>query len=333
MTRLKKFKTLLWALAVLILTTAFAVVVIVTREKAPVSQTEFMLNTICTVTLYDWNGDGKALLEGAFDLCGQYEALLSATVSGSDVYQINHSHGNPTEISPDTARLISDAAEYSRLSDGAFDITIAPVKQLWHFSGRDDSVPEQTALDSAVRLVDYTKIQLDGCTVTLPDGMGIDLGAIAKGFTADKIAEYLRGKGVTSAVIDLGGNVLTIGSKPDGSRWRVGIQEPFAQSNIDVREVSDQSVVTSGVYQRYFEKDGMLYHHILSTTDGRPCETGLYSVTIIGDSSEECDALSTVCMLLGYERSKTLLENYPNTQAIFVTDQKELLVVGNDTNA
>ena len=321
---MKKIKNLLWALGVLFLTTAVAFLIIFTRQKTPISQTEFMLDTICTVTLYDWSGDGHALLQGAFDLSEQYEQMLSATVSGSDVYRINHSRGAPVEVAPETVQLLSHAAEYSRLSGGAFDISIYPVKQLWDFSGTGSDIPDTAALKEAVKRVDFTQIQLEGNNVTLPDGMGIDLGAIAKGFTADKIADYLRGKGVTSAVIDLGGNVLTIGSKPDGSDWRVGIQQPFGQSSIDVVEVSGQSVVTSGVYQRYFEKDGVIYHHILSAADGMPCRSGLYSVTVIGECSEQCDALSTVCMLLGYEQSKEILENYPGVRAIFVTDEMEL---------
>lgn len=324
---MKKLKKLLWALGVFLVTTALALFIIFTREKTPISRTEFMLDTICTVTLYDWNGDGNALLEGAFGLCEQYEQMLSTTVSGSDVYQINHSRGTPVEVSPETAQLLSDAAEYSKISGGAFDITIYPVKQLWNFSGDSSTIPQASALEAAVKRVDYTKMTIEGNTVTLPDGMGLDLGAIAKGFTADKIADYLRGKGVTSAVIDLGGNVLTIGRKPDGSDWRVGIQEPFGQSNIDVIEVSDQSVVTSGIYQRYFEKDSVIYHHLLSAADGMPCHSGLYSVTIIGNCSEECDALSTVCMLLGYEQSKAVLEKFPHVKAIFVTDEKELKYV------
>lgn len=326
---MKPFKNLLWALGVLLLTTATALVIIFSREKTPdskISRTEFMLDTICTVTLYDRKSDGSALLEGAFHLCGQYEQLFSATVSGSEVYQINHSHGAPVTVSPETAQLLAHAVEYSRQSNGAFDITIYPVKQLWDFGGGSDALPDTTALQNAVKRVDFTRIQIDGTTVTLPDGMGLDLGAIAKGFTADRMADYLRGEGVTSAVIDLGGNVLTIGSKPDGSDWRVGIQEPFGQSNIDVVEVSGQSVVTSGIYQRYFEKDGVIYHHILSAKDGMPCDTDLYSVTIIGDCSEQCDALSTVCMLLGYERAKALLENYPDVRAIFVTNKMAMSI-------
>ena len=286
-----------------------------------------MLDTICTVTLYDWSGNGGKLVDGAFDVCNRCEHMLSATVSGSDIYKINHSRGEPVEVSSDTAQLISHSLEYSRLSDGAFDITIYPVKQLWDFSGNSSEIPEKSRLESAVQMVDYTKVQLDGNIVRLPDGMGIDLGAVAKGFTADKAAEYLRDSGVKSAIIDLGGNVMVIGNKPDGSDWRVGIQEPFGQSNADVIEISDKSAVTSGVYQRYFEKDGIIYHHILNAHDGMPCDTGLYSVTIIGESSEECDALSTLCMLLGYEGGERVLRNYPNVKAVFITDEKELRYV------
>lgn len=318
---------MLWALSVFILFTAFALIMVFTQKKTPISRTEFMLDTICTVTLYDWSGNGDKLVGDAFDLGSRYERMLSATVSGSDIYKINHSHGAPVEVSPDTAQLISDSIEYGRISGGAFDITIYPVKQLWDFSGSSSTIPEKSQLDSAVRMVDYTKIKLDGNIVNLPDGMGIDLGAIAKGFTADRIAGYLRDSGVKSAIIDLGGNVMVIGSKPDGSNWRVGIQEPFGQSNVDIIEISDKSAVTSGIYERYFEKDGMIYHHILGADDGMPCNSGLYSVTIIGASSQECDALSTLCMLLGYERGTEILENYPSVRAVFVTDEKQLMYV------
>lgn len=323
---LKKFRTFIWKIAVFVLITVFSIIIIFTRNKAPVSRTQFTLDTICTVTLYNWSGSADNLLDGVFDLCERYENMLSVSVSSSDIYIINHSHGMPTKVSPETAELISHSIEYGRISGGAFDVTIYPVNQLWDFSGGSE-IPEKSKLDHAVELVDYTKIQLDNDIVKLPDGMGIDLGAIAKGFIADKIAEYLRGNGVKSAVIDLGGNVMVIGNKPDGTNWRVGIQEPFGQSNIDVIEICDKSAVTSGIYQRYFEKDGVIYHHILNPADGMPCDLGLYSVTIIGENSEECDALSTLCMLLGYERGMEVLKNYPNVRAIFVTDKKELKYV------
>lgn len=305
----------------------FAVVtfVISHREKEPLSETRFMLDTVCSVTLYEWNGDGNVILDEAFGLCGTYEKLLSATVSSSDIFHINYSDGKPVEVSQETADLLKRALEYCRLSEGEFDITIYPAKTLWNFSGEDSSLPDRNALVNAASMVDYTKVAIEGTTVSVPKGMGIDLGAIAKGFIADRIADCLRENNVTSAVIDLGGNVYALGSKPDGSCWRIGIRQPFGEGEADILETVDASVVTSGVYQRYFKKDGIIYHHILRSSDGMPCETGLYSVTVISESSEQCDALSTMCMLLGYDRSLPLLSQFPEAQAVFITSDDRIL--------
>lgn len=321
---MKKNKILL-AAAVSIFIAAIATLLISGQSKTPISQTEFMLDTICTITLYDWRGNEDDILSEAYEVCHQCEMRLSTTVSSSDIYKINHSHGKTVTVSQETAGLLTDALEYCRVSDGAFDITIYPAKRLWDFSGRSQKIPDQKKLAAAIQLVDYTMIHIDGRQVTLPDGMGIDLGAIAKGYAADQVAAYLTDHGVRSAVIDLGGNIYVIGSRPDGSDWRVGIREPFQNNQLDVVEVSDCSVVTSGIYQRYLEADGKLYHHILNADNGMPCETGLNSVTIIGSSSEQCDALSTVCILLGYDQSTQLLRAFPDVRAVFITTDNQLL--------
>ena len=318
-------KRILCASFLMIIVIVFSVAYLRNSEKQPVSQTRFMLDTVCTVTLYDWQGDGESVIDGTFDLCGRYEKRLSATVSGSDIDRINHSGGRPVKVAAETAELLTRAKYYCELSGGAFDITIYPVKSLWNFSGDDTSVPEPKALSEAVALVDYNKISINGTTVTLPAGMGIDLGAVAKGFIADRAAEYLREHGVTSAVIDLGGNIYTVGHRADGKAWRVGIKKPFGDGEADIVETADASVVTSGVYQRFFKKDGRLYHHILRSSDGMPCDTGLYSVTVISECSEQCDALSTVCMLLGYEKSKSLLSQIQGVQAVFITSDDQIL--------
>ena len=320
----KKMICLCGALVLFLLTAVFTFV-ISHKEKKPLSDTRFMLDTICSVTLYDWNGDGSLILDGAFRLCGSYEKSLSATVSGSDIFRINHGNGKPVEISQESADLLKRALEYCRMSGGEFDITIYPAKSLWNFSGEDASIPDPDALAQASSMVDYTKVVVGGTKVTLPKGMGIDLGAIAKGFIADRIADYLRDHDVTSAVIDLGGNVYALGSKPDGSSWRVGIRQPFGEGEADIIKTADSSVVTSGIYQRYFEKNGIIFHHILRSSDGMPCDTGLYSVTVIAKSSEQCDALSTMCMLLGYDKSLRLLSQFPDTKAIFITSDYQLL--------
>ena len=313
---------------VLILAVSIVTLLVSNNKNEPVSETRFMLDTVCTVTLYEWQGDSGKIIDNAFDICSECEKRFSQTISCSDIYKINHSKGNPTNVSPETSALLRRSIEYCRMSGGEFDITIAPVKALWNFNGDNYSIPDTVALEKAASKVDYTKICVDEQTVTLPDGMGIDLGAIAKGYIADRIAEYLVSSGVTSAIIDLGGNIYVIGRRPDGELWRIGIRKPFSDVEADVVEAADSSVVTSGVYQRYFEKDGFLYHHILRSSDGFPCDTGLHSVTVISKSSEQCDALSTICMLLGYERSLPVLSEYSEISAVFITSDGKLLYYG-----
>lgn len=323
---MKKNKVLL-ALISLLLAIAFILPTSCSQGRSPASRTEFALDTICTVTLYDWDGDADDILDKAFDICETYEQRLSTSVSASDIYKINHSGGKTVTVDPSTAKLISNALEYSKLSDGIFDITILPVKNMWDFSGESENIPSQSALESALKHVDYTQVSVEGNKVTLPDGMGIDLGSIAKGYIADRISESLKECSVRSAIIDLGGNIYALGSKTDGSNWRVGIQKPFDDNGEQLHtvEICDTSAVTSGVYQRYFQHGGKIYHHILNAKTGMPCDTGLYSVTIISDSSEQCDALSTVCMLLGYDKSVELLKQFDGIQAVFITDKLQVL--------
>ena len=318
-------KHILYVSLLIIILAAIVAFIFSRSEKEPVSETRFMLDTVCTVTIYDWQGNGDTIIDGAFDLCGRYEKMLSSTVSGSDIYNINHSGGKSVNVSKETAELLQRAMNYCALSGGEFDITIYPVKLLWNFNGENSHLPSQKSLAKAVALVDYKQINIDGTTVTLPEGMGIDLGAIAKGFIADRMTDYLRSQHVSSAIIDLGGNIYALGKKSDGQPWRVGIRMPFAEGEADIVETVDSSVVTSGVYQRYFEKDGIIYHHILRSSDGMPCDTGLYSVTIIAKNSEQCDAFSTMCMLLGYEKSRTLLSGVQGVRAIFITSDNQLL--------
>lgn len=321
---MRNVKRLIGLVAVVAVTAIAAAAVMLSRETLPMAHTEFMMDTVCTVTLYDWDGSGDGIMDGVFDVCRECDAALSVSVSTSDVYHINHSDGRPVIVSERTVALLERAETYAAASGGSFDVTVYPVRRLWDFSGGHDSVPSEEALAAAVKLVDYTKLKTDGTSVTLPKGMGIDLGAVAKGYAADRMAQYLKEHQVRSAVIDLGGNILVVGNKPDGSNWRVGIQRPFGDGNIDVVEVRDRAVVTSGVYQRYFEKNGVLYHHILDPHSGKPCHTGLYSVTVIGENAEQCDALSTVCMLLGYDNAVKVLEHYPNVTAVFVTSEYEI---------
>jgi len=188
-------------------------------------------------------------------------------------------------------------------------------------------IPDQKVLEEAVSHIDYKNIQVDGTTVTMKDPKcRIDLGGIAKGYIADRLKEYLEKEGIEHATINLGGNVLTIGTKPDGSDYKIGIQKPFAADGevLEVLSVHDRSVVSSGDYERYFEKDGVIYHHILDPQSGWPVQNDLDQVTILSDSSADGDALSTTCYVLGLEKGMKLIQEMDDVEAIFVTKDGEI---------
>lgn len=301
------------------------------KQQAPISKTGFALDTVVTITLY--NTDREDLLDSCLDLCTDYESLFSKTIPESDIGRINAAKGQPITVSQDTRELLERAVYYSELSDGLFDVTIEPVTSLWDFNSEaaaDDQVapPAESAIRDSLAHVDYRNIVLSGNEVTLLDPeASIDLGGIAKGYIADRLKDYLLEQGVTSAIINLGGNIQTIGTKPDGSSFHVGIKRPFdpAGDIITSVDITDESVVTSGVYERCFTYDGQLYHHILSPSTGYPVNGDLNSVTIIGASSMDCDALSTICLLSGLEQGQKLIESLPDVEAVFVTTENQVI--------
>lgn len=293
-------------------------------SREPISKQGFLLDTVIQITLYDTGN--ASLLDESFAVCEKYEQLLSKTVATSDVSRINQAEGKPVTVSDETIALIQKSLTYSELSDGAFDITIAPLSSLWDFKDKK-TIPDSQDIEKAKNLVDYHTISISGNTVTLLNPKAsIDLGAIAKGYIADKIKDYLVSKNVKSGLINLGGNVLTIGTKPDGSAWNIGIQKPFDEQNAAITSVhlSDESVVTSGVYERYFKQDGVIYHHILDAKTGYPFQNGLLGVTIISEQSVDGDALSTTCFALGLQKGMELIRSLPDIDAIFITDDYQL---------
>ena len=297
-----------------------------TNTLTPISQSAFYLNTVVTITLYD--GSDPALITECFDLCHHYEREFSRTLENSALYRLNHETLAERRLSKDLQSLITTGLSYYERSNGLFDITVAPLSDLWQFSSSNPSVPDKTALHEALQHVDASKLSLNGDTLHYEDtSIQLDLGGIAKGYIADRLKEYLIDRGVTSALIDLGGNILCIGKKPDGSPFRVGIREPFASqgTSIAVASVSDLSVVTSGVYERCFTEDGILYHHLLYPKTGYPFDTGLNSVSIISKTSVDGDALSTVCFALGIEKGMELINSMPGVYAVFVTENNEMV--------
>ena len=295
------------------------------QSTKPLARQGFMLDTVISISLYD-NQD-EAILDGAFALCEEYEQLFSRTISTSDVYRINHSDGAPVEVSDATAELLCIALEYARLSGGAFDPTIEPLVTLWDIMADEPHVPDASAISAALARVDWTKVSVDGNVVTLHAGIGLDLGGIAKGYIADKLREYLSENGVDSALINLGGNVLTLGGKPDGSNFTIGVQKPFGQNSdiLGACRLKGMSVVTSGIYERYFVENDRLYHHILDTKTGYPVENELYSVTIISPTSTDGDALSTICFALGSEDGMALIETLDGIECVYCLSDGTLL--------
>lgn len=306
--------------------------------KQPVTKesvTDFYFNTVISVTVYEPSirkGNSLSALELAqncMDMAASYEHLFSRTVEGSDIWNINHSNGLPVTVSDDTLALLSASLSYAEASNGLVDPTIGTLSSLWDFSNTEKrTVPSDTKIEEALSHVNYKSVVIEGNQVSLTDPNAcLDLGFIAKGYIADGMKQYLLSEGVTSAVINLGGNVLTIGSKPDGSDYKIGIQKPFADSGTALMTLSvrDKSVVSSGNYERYFYDGGTLYHHILSTTNGYPASSDLSQVTIISNTSLEGDALSTLCFLLGSEKGCALIKSLPDTEAIFVTSDGKII--------
>ncbi len=277
----------------------------------------FYLDTVITLSAYT---DQPELLEKGLEMCGELEKQLSRTLEGSDVWKINHAEGKTVTVSAETAEILRTALQVSEWSGGAFDITVAPASVLWDFTSGKQIIPSGEALAAAAEKIDYRKIQLSGNDVTLPEGMMIDLGGIAKGYIADAVKKALAEAGIRSAILSFGGNIVSIGLKPDGYPWKVGIQdidEPTGTSMM-VSLNYGGSTVTSGIYERGFTADGITYHHILSSETGWPVQNELASVTIFSDSSMLGDALSTAVFALGTEKGARLIESIPDTEALFI---------------
>lgn len=305
-----------------------------TMSATPVSKSGFYFNTIITVTIYQDVSD--EILNECFSLAEQYENYFSNTIPDSDISQINTSGGTPVTVHDETIELLQEGISYGALSNGCFDITIGKLSDLWDISTKAlleetdaGMIPTESEIAAALSTVDYRNIKINGNEVTLsnPDTQ-IDLGGIAKGYIADRMKDFLNNNGITSGFINLGGNFLALGAKQNGDAYVVGIQKPFAEDGTVLAsvEVTDQTVVSSGVYERYFTVNDTHYHHILDISTGYPYETNLLGVTIITNESVDGDALSTTCFSLGLEGGMALIERIPDTEAIFITDDYELHV-------
>ena len=314
----------------LLLPCLLALVLLCGCAAAPQAQTAsfFAMDTAMELTVY-----------GGADLPGQVQALisdleeqLSVTDPDSALYAVNASGSGTLTGRANT--LMGQALDLCRRTDGALDLSIYPVVRAWGFTTGDYQVPDDAALADLTALVDYTRIDYDPASgaVALPTGMEIDLGSVAKGCAGREAAQLLRQAGVASALLNLGGNIQTVGSRPDGDPWQIGVKDPATGQPMMVLSIRDQAVVTSGGYERYFQQDGRTYWHIMDPDTGRPAENGLRSVTIVGDDGLVCDGLSTALFVMGLERATRFWAASDDFEAIFVTDDGTVYLTQGLTN-
>ena len=299
--------------------------------EGKLERTEFLMDTVVKAEIYsqDAQAAGEAL-SAAFGEASRLELVLDKHRTQSEVSQINVFAGErPVAVSQETFDVVRLGLAFGELTGGAFDITIAPLIELWGFGTADVGVPDSEKLKQTLALVDYNRVQINSeeNEVFLPEPeMRLDLGGIAKGYIVDRAVEQLLALGVTSGSLNAGGDIRLIGEKPDGSAWRIGITHPRPQQRRDiiaVVELRNQAIVTSGDYERYFLVDGERFHHILDPATGMPTR-GLISVTVIAPDAVTADALSTAIFVLGLERGMKLIESLPEVEAIVVTEDEEL---------
>ncbi len=295
-----------------------------TKNAQPKSREFFAMDTYMTMKAY---GDGaeKALNAAEFRIL-DLEGELSVTDNDSEISALNNADGKPVTVSDDVAVILRKAREIGNKTGGAMDITLYPIVKEWGFTTGDYHIPSAETLSGLLENVDYSRVDISGNAVTLPADFQVDTGALAKGYASDEAIRLFRENGVDSGIVSLGGNVMALGAKPDGSNWRVSVVDPFApDTDMCILGIRDKAVITSGNYERYFiGEDGKLYCHIIDSSTGCPAESGLVSVTVIGECGLECDALSTALFVLGYEDAVGYWREYGGFDMILVTDDEKI---------
>ncbi len=298
----------------------------------PLERTEYnLLGTTCMIRLY--TGGSGAVLDKAFARLSEIEARMTINKPDSELIEVNKAAGqHPVKVTPDLYYMIAKGLQYSADGNGAFDITVAPLVKLWGIGTPAAHIPASAEIKAAISRINYRNVELNekASTVFLKKpGMGIDLGSVAKGYAADEVVRILRANGVSAALVDLGGNVLTMGRKPDGSRWRIGIQNPVEArgTKIGYVDIDAGSVTTAGTYERYFEQNGKRYFHILDARTGFPAWNGLSAVAILAADSTTADGYDTLVFTLGLEEGRKLVESTKGMlEAVFITENHEVYV-------
>lgn len=303
----------------------FFIILFSACAQRPTTSESYALNTICSQTVY--GADGQKAADEVSAMLADITNRMSMN-EGSEVYAVNEAAPASAQVSQDTADVISEAARIAGETDGAFDPAIGPITTLWDITG-NPRVPGAEEITKALTLTDYKGITIDGTNISLAkSGMKIDLGGIAKGYAADRAVEIYKAHGVTSALLDFGGNIYAFGKRPDGQDYRIGVRDPLGQKGetAAVLTVSDTSVVTSGVYERFFVSNGVTYHHIFDPKTGYPTENGLVSVTIICKSSMRADGFSTALFVMGLDKGLKFASEQPDIEAVFITGDREIYV-------
>ena len=299
-----------------------------TLVDVPAEKTIFAMDTYMKLTAYGENG--AEAISVSEKKISELEKLWSVTDENSEIYSVNHSRGNPVAVSKDTADLLRLSLEISEITDGALDCTMYPVLKEWGFTTGKYKIPDNEKIAELLKNTGYENIDFDGANIILPENFQIDLGAVGKGFTGDVVSKIMRENGVTSALLDLGGNIQTVGNKPDGTPWKIGLRNPFGDGLFGVLELSDKAAVTSGGYERYFVgEDGETYWHILDPETGKPAKSGIISATAVGKNGGICDALSTSLFVMGLEKSEQFWKQQGSQldfEMVLVTDDGRIFI-------
>lgn len=279
------------------------------------------MDTFMSIELY-------GSMETASKVKEQIESLdlhLSPTVKSSDMTRLNHR--KKIKAHEESAEAVKQALKYCKETDGALDITVYPLVKEWGFLSGSYKVPDKAKIQELLQKVDYRKVNVSGSEITLSDGAQIDMGAVAKGFAADKANEILKSENVTSAILNLGGTVSAYGAKPDGSDWKVGIANPIDGGEpIGTVSCKDKIIATSGNYERYFEKDGKRYCHMIDPKTGYPVDNDMSSVSVVSDSGVESDCLSTALYVMGQKKALEYQKSHPEIDLVILTKNKEVIV-------
>lgn len=283
----------------------------------------FAMGTYMNLTAF--GEQAEAALNNAENRITELEALWSTTDENSEIYAANHSLGEAVPLSPETEELLRFALEIAEQTSGALDPTIYPLVEAWGFISQEYRVPSAQEISELLSFTGYEKVVLKNRAVTLPTGTQLDLGAVGKGYTGELLAEDLKEQGITSALLDIGGNIQMVGGRPDGTKWRLGIRNPFGEGSFGILEAEDSAVVTSGGYERYFtDEDGTTYWHILDPATGYPAESDLVSVTIISESGVLADALSTAIFVMGLEEGCKYWKSHGGFDMLLMTQDGEI---------